>query len=274
VFGVIVLFLGVAIAPSTGFGKESLCLINDSTKYYNSIQESETDGINITLNGTIGENGWYISCVNISVTVSHNVENIWYRFNNESWNDFPGFYLVICEDGKWILQIKYEDITGNITFGEKIPINIDKTKPIVSEYLIERIGRSKHKFTVICSDVTSGINRTEFFLDWELWYTDFDEPYEWISGYGPGHFYFIHTYDNAGNVKDSGFSFPSEDNTFKGLILNPQITEKNITFFAIFALSRGVIYPWIGIHIFQWVTYRNDFTGYIGKYWIDVVFHH
>jgi hypothetical protein len=207
------------------------------------------------------------------------IEEIWYSMTVDSepvWNIYVGpFYF--DEDGVWIFQYKCLDVWGVWTLGEMIIIGIDKTKPVLDEYLIEKIGRSKYEFTIICSDVTSGINRTEFFLDFELWFTDFDEPYEWISEYAfPEHFcYYYEVYDDAGNMETPMLSWPPQDNKFKGIILYPQINEKNITFFAIFAFSRGLgVLPWRGIDIFKWVTYRNDFTGYIGKYWIDVVFHH
>jgi hypothetical protein len=273
---VIGLFLGVSVITSTGTIKENHCLINDSTKFYNSSVESEKDGINITLNGTIGENGWYISCVNITFTVfgSH-IENVWYKLNDEGWQLYTGhFILEICEDGIYIFCVKYEDNTGNITI-ECVDFKIDKTKPIIIEIIYEKIGKNRGKMTVICEDETSGINRTEFLLDFIPWFTDFDEPYEWIVvGHGPGCFSYCKVYDNAGNIAKPKIGIPPHDNEFKGLILYPEITEKTITFFAIFAFSRGLGYPWIGIHMFQWITYRNDFTGYIGKYWIDAVFHH
>ena len=191
--GVIVLFLGVSVIPSTSTIKENHFIINDSTKNYNSLVESEKDGINITLNGTIGENGWYISCVNITFTVSgSHIDKVWYQLNDEGWQLYTGhFYLEICEDGIYKFCVKYEDNTGNLTI-ECVDFKIDKTEPEIVEIFFEKIGKNKHKMTVVCTDVTSGINRTEFLLDFELWFTDFDEPYEWVSGYGPGHFYYFY----------------------------------------------------------------------------------
>ncbi len=228
-----------------------------------------------------GDNGWYVSDVEVTLNATDDlsgVNRIEYRIQDGNWQTIPGNNgtFIINEDGDDLLIEYYAiDNAGNEETHHIFTIDIDQTVPSIVEIIYEKIGKNKGKMTVVCTDDTSEINRTEFLLDFELWFTDFKDPYEWIvEGYGPGHFYHCEVYDDAGNMEQPGIGIPPHDNKLKGIILYPQIANKTITFFTIFAFSRGLGYPWMGIHIFQWLTYRNDFTGYIGKYWIDGVFHH
>ena len=211
--------------------------------------------------------------------MSHNVENIWYKINNGSWNEYPGLYLVICEDGIYILQIKYEDNTGNITTSELIHLKIDKTKPSIDLTLetYKEYGIWYILFTATCNDVTSDINRVEFYMDDELVCTDDEVPYEWI------------------------YTLPFVSHV-TGLIYNPKLSKITVTFFALIVIiinehnsssvyskhfnataydmagnsetdkisSPCYIPP--GIHMFQLLTFPNNYAGHIGKFFIHATF--
>jgi hypothetical protein len=132
-------------------------------------------------------------------------------------------------------------------------------------------------------DCTSGMDRVEFFIE--------NESQEIINGSGPDYnflvewteameFYRItlqfYHYDRAGHevlctLYISGQFPPGSPPAiprYVGLILNPKITEENISFFAIMILSTK---PYSSkLIILNPVTVEYDYEGYIGKYFIRI----
>ncbi len=127
----------------------------------------------VHLGGTQGLNGWYISAVSAFIDCS-----AFYKIDNGSWMVYT-FPFMISGDGRHTLVAT--DNLYNPNWTEEYHINIDETPPVI--YLAECPMFSSKTFTANCSDATSGMNYTEFYLNGKLRETDADYPYEWTYNY-------------------------------------------------------------------------------------------
>jgi len=135
VVGVIVLFLGLAIAPSTG-----------TTDVKKSIIEKESFSVSLPLdiNGTMGKHGWYISPIWIWIEYDPAIIlEVWYSITETpepDWKLWIHIPFTFGGEGRWIFQYKWKDIWGNVTQSELIIIKIDYSLPEV-EILKPELGR-------------------------------------------------------------------------------------------------------------------------------------
>jgi len=147
------------------------------------------------LNGTMGENGWYVS--DVMITFVGDCTYIKYTINDDPWQTYTGPFMVTV-DGEHTFCWYAVDSQGNISEG-CIDFKIDQTPPTI-ELTIEKIDISKYLVTADVSDETSGINRVEFYLDGVLEYVDEEAPYE-VFARIPGYYHVVKAivYDYAGN---------------------------------------------------------------------------
>lgn len=153
--------------------------------------EPELDlNMDITVTGTMGANGWFISCV----TIAFSNENVMFSLDGNKWQAYTS-PIMICEDGWHILEYSFpEEPIKSKEF------KIDQTSPKITECIANKSEPFKWLLTIHTYDTTSGINQVKFYLDDELKETDMDEPYEWeYSGIGGGHTIKAVVYDNAMN---------------------------------------------------------------------------
>ncbi len=149
-----------------------------------------------------GLNGWYISDVQVTLnandpwsnSVSSGVKEIRYIINGGSEQVINGSYgsFEIIEDGDDILVEYWAiDWVGNVETPKKsFTIDIDKTVPEVD--LAYEVGGNKLQgwkftFTAIATDVMSGMDRVEFYLNNELQetVTGPGPEYKWTIKYNP-----------------------------------------------------------------------------------------
>jgi len=161
--GIILLFLGTSIIPIVG----SVSIEKEQSV----MPKSCFDGI--ILNGTMGENGWYISDVTVTFVGGNYT---YFRIDGGNWIVYTGPF-VISTDGIHLIEATYDfEHIYNIT------IKIDRTPPICN-LIAKRVGFFKWQFFVNASDETSGINRVEFYIDCRLIGVDTRLPYEIIWSY-------------------------------------------------------------------------------------------
>jgi hypothetical protein len=171
--------------------------------------KAESRGINITLNGTMGNNGWYVSDVTISFTVDNiNVSSIKYRLDNGSWQTYTAPEIIrVHEDGYHSFELMVIDTDGNVWYGGPVYFKIDQTPPFI---LItkERTGLFRWKITVVPSDNMSGFSGTiEFYINGVLQFTaNVPGPYEWTFVawmFWKSWSLTVRVYDIAGNFADA-----------------------------------------------------------------------
>ena len=117
-----------------------------------------------SLSGTAGENGWYTSAVQVTLSASDNsggsgVKLIQYRIDSGSWHTYSSPFTV-SGDGSHTVRYKSQDNAGNWESEKQVSVRIDTTVPtgsltindgaMTAPGVLVRIGPS-------ASDATSGI---------------------------------------------------------------------------------------------------------------------
>jgi len=222
-----------------------------------------------------GENGWYVSDVTVTLNATDDMSGVnstYYRINNGIWKNYSAPFKV-KGNGDYPVEYYSVDNAGNVEEIKQTVIKIDKSEPD-GDFYYEGLFRKIRFFTEIYDEV-SGVEKVEFYLDSELMFTDYEEPYEWISDYTIEHHFHGIAYDFAGNVLHSAVSSPPGNNHVKGLIFSVNVTEKCVTFYAILVKYHiSTMVPYNGIYLLRRCKFRNDFTGKIYPFWIDATFYH
>ena len=156
------------------------------------------------LAGTMGENNWYTSSVQITLTAGDEysgVKNTYYRINSGSQQTYTS-KITVSEGGEYTIEYWSEDKVGNVEAANSKSFKIDVdiptigiTKPDGGIYSRDRklwpifenhIFDWNRSFifraitiTTIANDGTSGIDKVEFYIDDVLKETS-TGPYEWF----------------------------------------------------------------------------------------------
>lgn len=271
---IVVLFI-MMIVPSSG----NTALNDDTTPPVTTctLDPPEPDGLN----------GWYVADVEVILNATDDlsgVKEIRYVVDGVPYS-IPGDHgvFIIYDDGDDILVEYWAiDTAGNIEPKHSFTIDVDQTLPEMEMfYWGIYINNSKGfvRFKAFCSDETSGMDRVEFYLNATLTFIDYEEPYEWIiewSEYSKCGVYKAMAFDNAGNSDDIKNPPYAGSYYFIGLILNPEISEGNVTFFAIIVRYKhdyGWGIPEPGRQMFKRLSFPNNYDGYIGRYFIRATFY-
>ena len=152
----------------------------------------------------MGENGWYIGNVSISMFYEYDrVDEVYYQINDGGWMLYTD-PVVISEDGIYVCSWYVVDSEGFTSTPESINIKIDQTSPEIN-LIRKRIAIDKIKFIADVYDETSGIDWVIFASDCAGYFIDYDLPYEWIWTPDDWYDWFFRTwvkvtvYDKAGN---------------------------------------------------------------------------
>jgi len=177
----------------------------------------------LSIDGKMGENGWYVSNVTISIEAYDNestVKELKYRVDGEPWiwKDYR-MPFKISKNGEHFIEYYAVDDNGNKNEGN-ITVKIDKNKPSIQftnfeagyiyfrgkKFITPRIPRDTMiigDFTieVKANDTLSGMQKVEFYLGETMLHEDREPPYEWKieKAYGIYNVTAI-AYDMAGNA--------------------------------------------------------------------------
>jgi len=170
------------------------------------------------INGEEGENGWYISSVQILLESTDGVQGvgvdkIYYSLNNEQprvYDENTGIILPEDENtlyGTWVVKYWAVDKVGNIENQHSIEIKIDKENPYIEITEPPDKDRTKGAFWVRTNplDHGSGIWKVEFDTGtpFNNPITIYEPPWEWYCDrtYLKGwHYIQVVVYDYAGNT--------------------------------------------------------------------------
>jgi len=166
---------------------------------------------NISFDGLLGENNWYISSGNVTFNATddlYGVDETYYQLNGGSWetytNPFP-----LSDEGMNLINFYSIDIAGNQEDIQSVCIKNDYALPVV-RLTKQKISFNEVLFTAHIIDDISGPGWSEFYLDGELQSTDISAPYEWMWYGMENHEVKVVGYDMAGlSSEDIGSTFHS-----------------------------------------------------------------
>lgn len=130
-----------------------------------------------SLNGVIGENGWYRSNVQVTLTASDNaggsgVKVSQYKIDGGSWQTYGGPFNV-TGDGNHTIYYQSQDNAGNWESVKSTPVKIDATPPTNPTSTNPGCTAANNTWQRTCgdpsftwsgaSDVTSGLTRYEYY---------------------------------------------------------------------------------------------------------------
>jgi len=232
------------------------------------------------LKGTMGDNNWYIS--GVSVRFDGSASSVAFRIDGGSWLTYTAEFS-INTDGIHLFEWACDFNMSNIG---SVEIKIDRTKPLVAMNLTfegDRWRGYDYIYQAYAIDKMSGMNRTEFYIN--------DELYETIIGPGPNYesIYPMY-YEGTYNVR--------------GFILNPEITDEYVKFYSMLVtisvmekyLPHLVVKAYVydnagnwdfvtivepclpasivpGIFLFQNVILPNNYSGFVGRFLIKATFY-
>jgi len=155
-------------------------------------------------NGTMGENGWYISCVTVELTAYDDIFGVlatYYCLDGGDWTVYSEPFEV-CEDGEHTLEYYSVDYVGNEEdVNGPFDFKIDHTIPTI-ELTAEKTDTDTWLLIATVSDETTGIANVEFYVDDEFIGEVTEAPFEWEYA-GSGSEAYAIAYDNAGNSATS-----------------------------------------------------------------------
>jgi hypothetical protein len=147
-------------------------------------------------NGTMGTNGWYISCVNVSFVIGAEIDAVFYKLDGGVYYQYTGQFQ-ISANGRHTLSW-YSVYQGNPSTELLTTLSIDRDNPDLS-VSIQKIGIKKLCITINAFDETSGINRVELYLDDKLFFIIDLLPYEGVITSFGRHNLTVVAIDNAGH---------------------------------------------------------------------------
>lgn len=196
IFGIVILFLGMSIMPlaqSISIGKEQLVM-----------SKSCLDGI--YLNGTMGENGWYVS--DVVVTLDYPGCDIYYKTDSSEYLEYICAFIV-SGDGMHTVEWYYV-YEGEIIGPFVVSFKIDATPPIIISLTVtaQNLLRTKWLLNAVVEDATSGVVLVEFYVDDTFVGNVTSEPYEWTWTGSGNQIVTATAFDCAGNSASSSISTP------------------------------------------------------------------
>jgi hypothetical protein len=149
----------------------------------------------LNLTGELGENGWYISQVNATLSTTDPEGTNWtrYQLNASGWQTYSSM-MVISIEGNYTLEYCSQDLAGTTYAAENATIGIDLNVPS------SLAAVSGSRVTIAASDNISGVNRTMYRIDGGVW-----QEYTWafdVTGSG-NHTVEYYSVDEAGHIEQT-----------------------------------------------------------------------
>ncbi|MFX1518966.1 MAG: OmpL47-type beta-barrel domain-containing protein, partial [Promethearchaeota archaeon] len=177
------------------------------------------------LSGTLGENGWYITNVIVTLSASDDpsgsgVAVTAYSLDGIIWNNYVGPFTVF-DEGTTTVKYNSTDNAGNIETQQSNILRIDKTAPII---LLESPSdgstvKDNDIIDLNISDALNNLNTTWYNWDGITNITFFDPWQITVSGLSEGlHTLNVFANDTAGNLNHQIYQF-EVDNTEPTIIL-------------------------------------------------------
>ncbi len=200
--------VNVNLTDPGGGGLLPAITVNDTVVIEN---DSTPPSLAYTLSPAIpdGDNGWYVSPVNVSVNASdtYGVANVSYRVDGGSWHTTAGSTtsFSISTSGNHTAALRATDSGGNVN-STAFPVQVDGTAPFANITLTgmetaSDVYRDNVTVEVTAQDAPSGVNYSEYRLDGGAW-TAYGGMFP-VTGQG-NHTLLYRAVDLAGNTGTAG----------------------------------------------------------------------
>ncbi len=230
----------------------------------------------IMLSGTLGDNGWYISSVRITLTAVDNESGVnatFYRFDGGSFLVYTAPFD-IAWDG--VHQIFYYSVdnAGNVEPWHVQEVKIDTTVPTYNSS--QHVSLNEVCFGVDSQDHTSGVNRVEFFCNGELVKIDSTPPYCYILHHPQRNISVKGiAYNNAGLSCFILGPTPKDITHVKRIVTDINSTNTLVTFRAVFTMyDPANRHPFSLFPLPRLLLPRNYtfsyYDGEVSPHWIDI----
>ena len=166
---------------------------------------SPVSSINII--GTLGNNNWYKTPVNITFdgTDAHSgIENIYYKIDNQTYLPYVNMIL-LSDNGFHTINYYSKDYAGNIEKTKNVSLKIDTTYPVTTINILPAETVEWYNKTVTltlnATDTFSGVESIRYKIDGSDWLI-YNNTSVTISTEGV-HTFEYYSIDKAGNVEDT-----------------------------------------------------------------------
>jgi hypothetical protein len=152
------------------------------------------------LNGSTGEDGWFVSAVTVGFTGNDSLNHSYYALDEGAWTEYTAPFQV-GTDGKHVLHWLLGD--ENSSGVHWVNFKTDRTAPtIVLMVTAQNLFKNIWLMNATVTDATSGVVKVEFYVDDYLVGEAFVDPWDYLYQ-GRGKFPQAIVYDVAGNSKMS-----------------------------------------------------------------------
>jgi hypothetical protein len=152
VCGIIVLFASIPATACLPVGAYTLKV--ESGHGIDPMAVEAIEDINITVYGTLGNNGWYVSPVIIVITIDDGINHTYYKLHaGDPWTEYTS-PISVSTDDIYEAYAYYVDPMGGEHYAGPVPFKIDRTPPFIQ--LNETIGFRRWGFTIYVHDNMSG----------------------------------------------------------------------------------------------------------------------
>jgi len=156
----------------------------------------------IEIDGDVGDNGWYIGDVTITITATDDISGVaitYYSLDGGAFEEYTG-PITVSDDGEYTIAAYSIDNAGNI---EDPPVEdafgIDQTVPTI----VLTWDEENSKLIADVDDATSGVAQVEFFVNSESIGVVTEAPFEMEYDASSGDTGYAIVTDNAGNSAQS-----------------------------------------------------------------------
>jgi hypothetical protein len=272
--GIVIFFIVIIVIPAIGCLqiKENVLSSNPINKYILLNENDTTPPVtNISLKGNMSKHGIFTSDVEVTLNATDDLSGVnvtYYRLDIGKLNIYIEPFIVTGH-GWHVLTYWSVDNAGNVEKTKFAYIEIDLIPPLIELYWYK--SDNNIIFTPWILEQGSGVYKVEFYIDDKLMNISYDLPFEWIWTPKISGIYIASciAYDRAENSNYSKIYIfvPFLGTSVIGLIRNPEISEENVSFFALIVFTNKN-----GLVLFKNFTFPNDYYGYIGKFFIKAKF--
>jgi hypothetical protein len=166
---------------------------------------SQNKMIDFVLGGILGDNGWYISDVTVTI-INQNYNHTYFRIDDGDWSEYE-VPLIVGDDGLHLVEA-----TSDFEHIFNVSFKIDTTPPEV-HITIQRHG-CRVLITLDVIENMSGVLLIEFYSHGALIASVTTPPYEFLIEVGlfGEHTVSVIVYDAAGNNAEASITFPYSTN--------------------------------------------------------------